>query len=81
MQKVYLKIVEPLSNASIIKPASNPGFIGDEDTSLACGDCKAVIAKGLSVETMQSRFAAPAQFIVRCADCGANNCIPTTVGR
>ena len=80
-KKVALPVVKsPLKNASILAPADVSVFTGTEDEDLVCGSCETMLAKGVSRKTIQQRFSAPAQLLIKCPTCGKHNQLPAQVG-
>jgi hypothetical protein len=77
--EIYLKVVDPEETDSTLVPDALPIFKGDEDESLACGNCKEVIARGVSTKTFYERLSADHRLVVRCP-CGAHNVIPSETG-
>jgi hypothetical protein len=65
----------PHPQASVLQPAITPCFQGDEDESLLCGGCSAVVSAGVSTQTISRRFGSPVQLILKCPECHANNFI------
>lgn len=73
-------VAKPDANASILAFAPGKGIVGGEPHDLLCGGCGAVVGDGVSPDTVRKRFAAPAQLLLRCGDCGAYNRLPAQVG-
>ena len=80
--KIYLNVVEPDEGDSTLVwdgGKGEPMFVGDEvDESLACGSCKAVLAKHMSTRTFFEKFSAPKRLVIQCG-CGAHNVVPSKV--
>lgn len=76
-----LEIVKtPDKSASILAPTVSPAFEGTESEDLLCGSCGVLLGKRISTDTLKARFAAPAQLLVKCPECGAHNRLPAQVG-
>ncbi len=60
-RKIKLEIIDqPHPNASVLAPTIAPAMQGDDDEDLLCGGCGVVLCKGVSRDTIASRFMAPA---------------------
>ena len=76
--KQYMQVVKtPHPDASRILLKTLPGFIGDEDVNVACGECKTILAKGVSMETFARQASTPYQMLLVCPQCGAENELPS----
>lgn len=76
--KIYLPVVTDAdADDTVIEMKVLPAFKGgDVDENLACGSCKAVIAKGVSTGDFYGRFVVGKRLLALCP-CGAHNVIPT----
>ena len=81
--KIYLNVVDPDKGDTILVwdgDMGKPIFVGEEtDESLACGSCKAVLAKYMSTRTFFEKFSAPKRIVIKCG-CGAHNVVPSKIG-
>ena len=81
--KIYMQLVQEEEGDTVLVNTSpnHQIFSGNErNESLACGSCKNVFARHVSVSTFYQRYVAPKRLILRCL-CGASNLIPTRAPR
>jgi hypothetical protein len=80
-RKTKLEAVDnPSPQASVLDAEVAPAFIGDDDEDLICGGCGTILGRNISAATIRQRFIAPAQLILVCPKCQANNVLPAQVG-
>jgi hypothetical protein len=80
-RKTQLQIVAvPDIRASILQPNAAPAFKGNESEDLLCGSCGIILAQGVSSVTLNGKFAAPVQLLVKCPKCAGYNRLPAQVG-
>lgn len=78
--KIYLPVVEPTDQDSILT-GHTPVFKGDNpDENLACGDCKTVVAKNVSTLELGARFVSPSGRLLLQCECGAYNAVSVAKG-
>lgn len=76
--KIYLRVVEEgeLNGAAVLVCKVLPQFKGgNPDESLACGSCKAVIAKDYGTADAYEQFKVRTPIAFKCL-CGALNLVP-----
>jgi hypothetical protein len=75
-----LKVVPgPAPDASILAPTQAALVTGSESDNQLCGFCSALLIRGVSQQTIRSRFAVPSRLLIRCPDCGSLNQLPAQV--
>ena len=73
--KIYLPIVEPTDEDSVIGGAM-PVLVGDDpEENLACGRCKSVIAKNVSTLDLGKKFSSQSGRLILQCECGAHNAV------
>jgi hypothetical protein len=73
-------VPSPHKQASILAPTVAPLLRGNDSENLLCGGCSVILTEGFSEATISSRFAAPAQLLIKCPKCGAFNVLPAKIG-
>lgn len=77
--KIYLPVTDDIEGCAILVPADGNSLLkGNDDENLACGECKKVLARGVSTRTLYDKFVVDKALLIKCP-CGAHNKIPAQI--
>lgn len=75
--KIYLPVVEDLTDAAFVTAPQMPLMIGNESENLACGKCKTVVFRNVSTFTVAQRLASSSGKLLLKCTCGAHLLLPS----
>lgn len=82
-EKRYMQVVEtPHPEAAILRwdNGTLPVIRGDGDLNLACGNCKVVLCRNVTIEDLVARFGSKHQLLIVCPNCEVFNLLPSQRG-
>ena len=78
--KIYLPTTNDVDGEAIIEsPNDSPIIKGHDDENLACGSCRAIIARNVSTRTLFERFATDTGRLLLKCKCGAHNVVRVAI--